>query len=187
MNASCRQESTGNHHLFECRPSVARHWKCVVLCGRTCTFTLQTVVGLQQFREAPLVCQPCVVRRFVGFPFDPFHWHTLAVHLGRPHERCVRRHCYVLKFVVFVWEIVGSAKFTVARLAKNSRQLPARPQSVLSVSQLASSSSVCCERCVCDGRVVICDGARALSLVVNPSLCLSAHNTNQHVVSTASR
>ena len=137
--------------------------------------------------KPPLVCWSCDVRRFVGFPFGPFCWFALAVHLGRPHERSVCRHCYVPKFVVFVWEIVGSTKFTVARLAMISRQLPARPQSEMSVSQLASSSSVCCERCVCDGRVVLCDGARALSLVVNPSLCLSVHNTNQHVVSTASR
>ena len=137
--------------------------------------------------KPPLVCWSCDVRRFVGFPCGPFHWFALVVRLGRSHERCVRRHCYVPKFVVFVWEIVGSGKFTVARLAMISRQLPARPQSEMSVSQLASSSSVCCERCVCDGRVVLCDGARALSLVGNPSLCLSAHNTNQHVVSTASR
>ena len=68
----------------------------------------------------------------------------------------------------------GSAQFTVAGLAMMSRQLPARPQSALSVSQLATSSSVCCERCICDRCVVLCDGACALSLlsvtVVRPSL-----------------
>ena len=98
----------GNYHLFECQPSVARHWKCVVLCGRICTFTLQTVVDLQQFREASLVCRSCVVRRFVSFPFDQSHWLALAVHLGRPHERSVRRHCGVPKFVVLKWEIVAA-------------------------------------------------------------------------------
>ena len=50
--------------------------------------------------KPPLVCQSCVVRRFVGFSFDPFHWLALAVHFGRPHERSVRRHCGVPKFVV---------------------------------------------------------------------------------------
>ena len=96
--------------------------------------------------KPPLVCQSCVVRWFVGFLFDPFRWFALAVHLGCPHERSVRRHCGVPKFVVFKWEIVGSANFTVARLALISRQLPARPQSALSGSQLATSSSVCHER-----------------------------------------
>ena len=100
--------------------------------------------------KPPLVCWSCDVRRFVGFPCGPFHWFALVVRLGRSHERCVRRHCYVLKFGVFVWEIVGSGKFTVARLAMISRQLPARPQSALSVSQLATSCSVCCERRVID-------------------------------------
>ena len=150
MNASCRQESTGNHHLFECQPSVARHWTCVVVCGRTCTFILQTVVGLQQRREATagvsaMRCETV----FFDFPCETFHWFALVVRLGRPHERSVR-HCYVPKFVVFVWEIGGSAKFTVARLEMISRRLPARPQSALSVSHLASSSSVCCERCAMD-------------------------------------
>ena len=40
------------------------------------------------------------MRRFVGFPFDPFRWLALAVHLGSPHERSVRRHCGVPKVVV---------------------------------------------------------------------------------------
>ena len=63
----------GTHHLFECQPSVARHWKCVVLCGRACTFILQTVVGLQQFREAVagvLVMRCATVCRFPVQPIS---------------------------------------------------------------------------------------------------------------------
>ena len=83
----CRQESTGNHHLFECQPSVARHWTCVVLCGRICTFTLQTVVGLQQFREAAagvLVMRCATVCRFpVATHFIGSHWSfVLGAHMN---------------------------------------------------------------------------------------------------------
>ena len=45
--------------------------------------------------KPPLVCQPCVIQQFVGFPFDPY-------------ERSVRRHCGVPKVVVLKWEIVAA-------------------------------------------------------------------------------
>ena len=96
---------------------------------------MQTVFGLQQCREAAAgVSAMRCATVFFDFPCETFRWLALAVRLGRPHERSARRLCYVPKFVVFVWEIVGSAMFTVARLAMISRQLPAQPQSALSVS-----------------------------------------------------
>ena len=134
--------------------------------------------------KPPLVCWSCDVRRFVGFPCGPFFWLALAVHRRCPHERSVRRHCGVSKVVVLQWEIVaaeGRPSFTVAGLAMTPECIVNittgdQFQRVLSLSQLPSSSSVCCERCVCDGRVVLCDGVCALSLlsvtVVELSLCL---------------
>ena len=56
----------------------------------------------------------------------------------------------------------GSAQFIVAGLAMMSRQLPARLQNALSVSQLATSSSVCYERCVMTRRAL----RRSLCVVI---------------------